>query len=208
MPKTLSETLNAVEVKVATRLATLRHDQGFTLKQLAQRSSLSESYLSRIENHKAAINIANLDIVARVLGVPISAFFEDTLSERPISVCRSGKGKTVRLREAKGLVAKMLASDKKGKLMEPFIVDLTSAEVKQEQKRHQGEEFVYVLAGECVFHYGKEKIRLQKGDSAYYDPRIPHLSMADPVKGCTVIAVVASRNYLFHGDINRLLVDE
>lgn len=208
MAKPQNEALNAVEVKVATRLANLRRDQRFTLKQLAQKCSLSESYLSRIENHKAAINIANLDSVAKVLGVPIAAFFEDSLSERPISVCRAGKGKAVRLRGSKGLLARMLASDKKGKLMEPFITDLTTAEEAQQQKRHQGDEFVYVLEGECVFNYGKEQLRLQKGDCVYYDPRIPHLSTAEPGKGCTVLAVVASRNYLFHGDVNRLLRDE
>lgn len=208
MPKHPNLALNAVEVKVATRLANLRRDQGFTLKQLAQKCSLSESYLSRIENHKAAINIANLNAVATVLGVPIAAFFDDILSERPISVCRGGAGKSVRLRGSKGLVARMLASDKKGKLMEPFIVDLNSAEERQQQQRHQGDEFVYVLEGECRFYYGKELIRLQKGDSVYYDPRIPHVSTADPEKGCTILAVVASRNYLFHGDINRLLSDE
>lgn len=208
MPKLPNQQFNAVEVNIATRLAGLRHDKGFTLKELAEKCGLSESYLSRIENHKAAINIANLDSMAKAFGVTVGTFFEDSHPEKPISVGRSGKGNVLRLRGSKGLVARMLASDKQGKLMEPMIVNLASAEERQQLQRHQGDEFIYVLEGECIFHYGKEEIRLKKGDSAYHDPRIPHIGLADPKKGCTILVVVASRNYLFHGDINRLLSDQ
>ena len=174
------------------------------MRQLASQCDLSESYLSRIENHKATINIANLARVAVVLGVPIAAFFEDTISARLISVCRAGRGKPVRL-SAKGLRVKMLAADKGSKLMEPIIVDLTTALEDPVQRSHQGDEFFYVLEGECSLHYGKDEIMLQKGDSVYYDPRIRHVTIPDPKKGCTVLSVVASRNYLFHGDLSRLL---
>lgn len=53
--------------------------------------------------------------------------------------------------------------------------------------------------------YGKDKIRLKEGDSVYYDPSVPHLAEPHRKLGCKVLAVVASRSYLFHGDITRLM---
>lgn len=204
-PSQEAETPKLVAVKVAERLAALRQEQGLTLRELARRCNLSESYLSRIENHKSAINIDNLNSVAMVLGVPITYFFEGAVTDRAITVCRAGKGKPVRLGNSRGLLVKMLAADKRAKLMEPFIVDLSSSREELEQRTHTGDEFFYVIDGECTLNYGKDTIHLAKGDSVYYDPRIPHLTV--PVKGlgCTVLAVVASRSYLFHGDLTRLL---
>jgi len=204
-PSPDAETPKLVAVKVADRLASLRREQGLTLRELAQRCGLSESYVSRIENHKSAISIDNLNRAALVLGVPVTYFFEGAVTDRPLTVCRAGKGKAIRLSNSKGLLIKMLAAEKRSKLMEPFVVDLTSSMEPQKRSTHSGDEFLYVLEGECMFHFGKDSIRLGKGDSVYYDPRIPHL--AEPIGGgeCTVLAVVASRSYLFHGDITRLL---
>ena len=203
--KSLHETPKLIEVRVAERLAAFRGEQGLTLKQLAMKCGLSDAYLSRVENHKAAVNIANLSNIALALGVPIAVFFEDNISERPISVCRKHEGQKVRLRSEKGLLLEMLAAEKKGKLMEPFIVDLASSKEKLVAKAHPGDEFFYVLVGECTLIYGKDKIHLKAGDSVYYDPSVPHFTTPDGKLGCRVLAVVASRSYLFHGDISRLM---
>ena len=72
-------------------------------------------------------------------------------------------------------------------------------------KSHGGEEFDYLLEGECRFIYGKEVIHLHRGDAIYYDATVPHA--AHPMKGKPgrMLVVVASRDYLFHGDLSRLL---
>ena len=202
--KQMNEAPNLIEINVADRLASLREDQGLTLRQLAIQCNLSESYLSRVENHKSAISIANLARVAVGLNAPVSVFFKENVSARLISVCRSGRGKLVRL-SSKGPQVLMLAADKGSKLMEPIIVDLATAPVDPVPRSHQGDEFIYVLEGKCTLVYGKDEMKLQKGDSVYYDPRIPHCTKPDPKEGCKVLSVVASRDYLFHGDLSRLL---
>lgn len=138
----MHEAPNMTEINVADRLASLRKDQGLTLRRLAIQCNLSESYLSRIENYKATINIANLARVAVVLGVPVAVFFADNISTRLISVCRSWRGKPVPLRSSKGLRVIMLAADKGSKLMEPFIADLSTALEDPVPRSHQGDEFI------------------------------------------------------------------
>jgi transcriptional regulator with XRE-family HTH domain len=193
------------EVRVADRLHQLRLDKGLTLAQLAAAAAMSQAFLSRVENHKASLPIAGLERVAKALGVPIAVFFQEDHQEMPISVCRAGRGSKGRIRGPRGFVFELLAGEKKGKLMEPIIADIATASRPVPLKSHPGEEFDYVIEGECILLYGKEQIHLRRGDAAYYDATVPHAARAIKGKPCRILAVVASRDYLFHGDLPRLL---
>ena len=194
----------AAEMVVARRLRQLRSEKGLTLKQLADAAGLSPAFLSRIENHKMSVPIASLERLAGALDVPIRAFFEGESVRPPIVLCRAGTGRRARLR-ARGFAYESVAADKQGKLMEPIIVSVTPQRPAPAPQPHSGEEFNYVIEGECDLIYGKERIRLRRGDAVYYDASVPH--MAQAVKGdtCRLLVVVASRDYLFHGDLSRLL---
>jgi transcriptional regulator with XRE-family HTH domain len=195
----------SAELRVADRLKRLRQEQGLTLKDLSSTARLSEAYLSRVENHKVAIPIATLERLANALGVSIAALFADDATSVPIAVCRSGQGKRGKLRGPRGFAYRMLADAKRGKLMEPLVVDVASASRVMPLKAHPGEEFNYVLEGEMVLRYGKQRMLLRTGDAVYYDATVPHASCAAAGKPCRVLAVVASRDYLFHGDLSRLI---
>jgi quercetin dioxygenase-like cupin family protein len=72
-------------------------------------------------------------------------------------------------------------------------------------KSHSGEEFNYVLEGECLLIYGDDRIHLREGDCVYYDASIPHAAHAIKGSPSRLLVVVSSRDYLFHGDLSRLL---
>ena len=105
------------EVKVADRLAAFRKDQGMTLQQLGAKVGLSSAYISRVENHKAAVTIATLSRLSVALRVSMSVFFEDDQENRHLTVCRSGEEKSVRLRKPVSIKVAILAWEKMGKLM-------------------------------------------------------------------------------------------
>ena len=193
------------EVRVANRLRQLRTDKGLTLKHLATRAGMSQAFLSRVENHKVSLPIAGLERLAKALGVPMVTFFEEDQRALPITVCRAGRGNKGRLRGKRGFVYEMLAAEKSGKLMEPLLVDIASAPEPMPFRSHPGDEFNYVLKGEFLLLYGKDAIRLTEGDACYYDATVPHA--ARPIRGKpgVILAVVASRDYLFHGDLSQLL---
>jgi transcriptional regulator with XRE-family HTH domain len=196
--------IGGAEVRVAARMRRLRTDKGMTLADLAERSGISSPFLSRVENHKASLTIAGLERVAAALGVPMSVFFEADELSQPIVICRSGTGRRTRLRGPNGLLLEMLAADKRGKLMEPLLVDLeTASDVTT--KSHPGEEFNFVLSGECELTFGDQTIRLLAGDSVYYDASVPHAARVPAGLRCRLLSIVASRDYLFHGDLTRLL---
>lgn len=192
------------EIRVANRLRELRRDKGMTLKSLAARVGLSDAFLSRVENYKCSIPIAGLEQISEILNVPLAAFFEEDARTVPITVCQVGRGKKGRVRGSKGFDYWMLAAEKKGKLMEPLYVEVTK-QSRPTPLQHSGDQFDYVLEGECRLIYGKQEILLQTGDSAYYDATVPHTRLLSGDQPCRLLVIVASRDYLFHGDLRQLL---
>lgn len=195
------------EIKVARKLAALRAESGLTLRDVADRCGLSDAYLNRVERQKTPINIANLEKVAAAFGAPLASFFEENAAQAPLVVTRAGSGKAARFRGRKGFKAELLADGKKGKLMEPILVDLGSAKTSVPLQSHPGQEFNYVLEGPCTFHFGKETIELSAGDAVYFDASVPHVCRAADTGPARILAVVASANYPLHGNISVLLDD-
>jgi len=190
---------------VAAIVRSLRQQQGLSLSALAEGSHLSSGYLSRVENNLASLTLQNLAQVAAALKVPVSAFFDAEASPRPLVVVRAGRGKLQRMTGRKALRMELLAAEKRGKLMEPMLVEFAPERTRQPLRAHPGEEFNLILSGTCRFFYGKEDLSLECGDSVYYDASVPHAVQADGGKPCRLFAAVASRDYLFHGDVSKLL---
>ncbi len=204
-PKSTSRPPGTAEINVARRLAALRAESGLTLRNVAEQTGLSDAYLNRVERQKTPINIANLEKVEFAFGVPLSSFFEADEARDPLVITRAGQGRKVRFRGPTGFRSEMLAERKKGKLMEPILVDLASAKAVVPLQSHPGQEFNYVMEGRCVFHLGKQQIELAVGDSIYFDASIPHVCRAADNGSARILAVVASPNYPLHGNISVLL---
>lgn len=195
----------AIDEKVAATVRSLRLQQGLSLSALAKAARLSAAYLSRVENHLASLTLQNLAMVAAALNVPVSAFFNEDAMTLPLVVVRAGQGKIQRMKGRKALQMELLAAEKRGKLMEPMAVEFAPEQIPQPLRAHPGEEFNLIISGECRFLYGKEQISLRAGDSVYYDASVPHAVQATGSQSCRLLAVVASRDYLFHGDLSKLL---
>src|ERR671922_2028860 len=74
MPSTQPDV--AVEVDVGERLRELRRFRRATLRTIAERSGLSESFLSQVERGRSSASIASLRRIADALGVSMADLFE------------------------------------------------------------------------------------------------------------------------------------
>ncbi|HEU5078982.1 MAG TPA: cupin domain-containing protein [Opitutaceae bacterium] len=201
----MSDKLSSVEIRVANRLAALRKEVGMTLRELAAKTGLSDAYLSRVENGRIAVTLASLEKLAEVFATPIATFFEEELKPSRLVICRRGKGQKVRFRGRSGTVSQLLAEEKHGKLMEPLIVDVSSATKPVEPLAHPGEEFNYVISGSCQFLFDGESHLLRQGDSVYFDATAPHAVHAIEDQECKLLAVVTSRDFQIHRNISKVL---
>lgn len=178
------------------RVAALRRARGFTLRALSERSGISESMLSRLENRHAMINAHSLLRLAAALEVDIAALFHDgageTIRTGRRTVTRSGMGvhrRTGRFR------FELLCADLAGKKMVPSINRIAATTLADVGglRAHPGEEFIFVLAGPVVIHTEcYAPMTLASGDSVYIDSTMAH-AYTRGVKGDeAIILVVAS----------------
>lgn len=205
LPRPPTRPPGVAEIHVARRMAALRQENKLTLREVSERTGISATYLNRVERQKTPINIVNLEKVAVAFGVALASFFEADDATRPLVITRAGEGKKMRFRGRKGFRVELLAEAKKGKLLEPMLVDLSSAETQVALQSHPGQEFNYVVEGRCVFIYGKEKFDLGVGDAVYFDATVPHVCRATTSAPTRMLAIVASRDYPLHGNIAVLL---
>ena len=89
--------------------------------------------------------------------------------------------------------------------MEPILVDVNSAEPNMAMQAHEGQEFIFVHKGKCLFHYGKDTHQIEEGYSLYFDSSVGHKVEPIANEKCKLISIVTSKDYSFHKNITRLL---
>src|SRR5580692_3068016 len=71
------------------RLRELRLQRGWTLEELACRSSLSKAFLSRLESGGRQASIAAALTLARIFDVSLASLFESELATEPCVIVRA-----------------------------------------------------------------------------------------------------------------------
>jgi transcriptional regulator with XRE-family HTH domain len=195
----------AIEQSISRRVAALRREVGLTLKEFGDKTGLSDTYLSRVENGHTALTIASLARIAKVFATPLHTFFDDDIAPQPLVIHRAGTGRKVRFRGRAGTLVSLVADEKQGKLMEPLIVDVASAPREVPAQAHTGEEFNYVIEGSCRLRFGRDEHVLSAGDAIYFDATVEHALHAIDGRPCRILAVVCSRDFHFHRNISKVV---
>ena len=173
---TQSELTQAEMTRLGGRLRDLRAGQGWTQDDLARRTGLSKSYLSRIEDGDRQPSLASLLSLAQAYGISLAALFSDPAAEnRQCAVVYAG---TLPPQEGNGLSYTPLSSLHAAG-MQPIRVTVSAWREGGEMYRHDGEEWLHVLSGTLRLALAGEVYRLHPGDSAHFDARVPHRLSAE-----------------------------
>lgn len=170
----------------------LRMAAGATGGELAQRSGVSSSMLSRIERGLVSPSVETLDRIAGGLGVPISRFFSDQPSRTDFCHVRAGCGPVV---DRIGAVAdyryELLGHVLSGNLfVEPYLVTLLPGAQPYVTFQHPGLKFLYFLCGEVRYRYGAKAVEVRAGDSLLFDATALHGIEAISTQPVTYLSVV------------------
>lgn len=160
------------------RLRDLRRDKGWTLAEVADRSGLAISTISKAERGIIALTYDRLEQLAHGVGVDMAAFFDAEGSNfEPGGFAIARKGDFER-QETGNYVYEMLFSDVWNKAMRPMMGTLKARELKDfdEFVRHPGQEFLMVMEGTVtVFMERRDPVELNQGDCIYFDSAMGHL---------------------------------
>ena len=151
------------------------------MAKLAAATGISDATISRVETGKTLVSAHNLYVLAKVLGVDITAFYSH--SAHPLqsgirSVSRGGQGQDL---ATERFMTTILAGDLSNKQMHPAInvITQTTLEPGNALTGHSGEEFLFVLEGQLILHSAHyAPLLLDAGDSLYFDGTMPHAYLA------------------------------
>lgn len=174
------------------RLRQLRRDRGWTLAEVAERSGLAISTISKAERGVISLTYDRLSQLAQGLEVDLAAFFNaEGQSFEPGSFAVARKGEFKR-QETPNYVYEMLFPDLWNKAMTPMMGSLKARELVdfEDFVRHPGQEFLVVMEGAVtVFVEGRAPVRLEAGDSIYFDSAVGHLYASDGDRDARILVV-------------------
>ncbi len=181
---------------VGEKIKSLRESKNISREDLAERSGLSVEQVTSIEEDVNLPSLAPLIKIARVLGVRLGTFLDDSSDLGPVITRKTDKIDSISFSNNSSESRKhmdyfALSKAKSGRHMEPFIIDIASADnLSFTSSSHEGEEFIFVLEGTIEINYGKETYTLNAGDSIYYDSIVAHHVHAYQGADAKILAVV------------------
>ena len=180
--------------EIGVKIKEIRELRGVSVEDLSERCAISVEQINKIEAGDSTASLTPLLKIARGLGVRLGTFLDDIEQSSPVITRACDGSKVVRFAgscDKNGLDFHALAANKRDRNMEPFIIDVHRPCCSNfELSSHEGEEFIFVLAGELEIAYGKECYHLAAGDSIYYDSIVPHHVHATGDNDARILAVV------------------
>jgi DNA-binding transcriptional MerR regulator/mannose-6-phosphate isomerase-like protein (cupin superfamily) len=177
--------------ELPARLAALRRDKGFTLRDVAQKIGVSASFISAIERGQGMPSFATLHKMAEVYGTTVLSFFNVEGDRRKLV-----RRKDRRILRASGPSVQMelLAFD--ATLMEPHLMRIAPRTSSGGSYRHIGEELVYILEGKLELWLDEiERYVLEPGDSLYFKSTQAHRWRSLTDRECVVLWVNAPPSF-------------
>jgi transcriptional regulator with XRE-family HTH domain len=178
----------------------LRSRNGWTLKEMSQRSGIPVSTLSKVEHDRLTLTYDKLQQLSERLNIHMSELFaegETTPSVNPVMGRRSIGTLDRALRvNTPNYDYYYLCTELRQKRMIPNLTKIRAKSLAEfgDLVRHHGEEFIYVLTGQLIVHTEfYDPVVLSAGESIYIDSAMGHAYLAG--EGCDeaiALAVMSS----------------
>jgi transcriptional regulator with XRE-family HTH domain len=173
---------------LGTSLRALRQGRRLSVREVAEATGISPSFLSLVETGRSDITIGRLTRLVDFFDVSLV----DLLEAQPAAdahIVRPGEQPRLHS-EAEGIDIFLLVPDMR-RAMQPMLLAFEPGAALAEYGQHPGEEWVHVLEGRLSLELeGEEPRTLDAGDSAYYSASHPHsFRNADPKRPLRVLCV-------------------
>jgi transcriptional regulator with XRE-family HTH domain len=174
-------------------LRDIRRFRRATLRTIAQRAGVSESFLSQVERGRSSASVASLRRIAGALGVSVADLFDSSGPPRPQVLRRDD-------RPSLGfgiLGTKRLLTPRPLQHLEVFVGDLdVGGSTGQEPYAHgDSEELLIVLTGNVQLELGGDVHELETGDSIDYRSSTPHRVINIGDERAEVIWIISPPSY-------------
>ena len=161
---------------------------------MSERTGLSISTLSKIENDLMELSYTRMIAISEALGVNLTELMSEVGTTPSVvtarrSITRLGDRSVT---EDNNYVSKYLNTDISKKQMIPAIVTVKHRSLAAfgPMSTHTGEEFILVLSGEIELHTEHyNPVKLAEGESIYIDSTMPHAMITIGKKLAQILSV-------------------
>lgn len=174
------------------RLRRIRKQNNWTLADVAKRSGIAISTVSKIERGLMSPSYQRFMQLAEGLGIDVAELFTsegETFAPGSFTLTRAGQAEP---HATGGYFYEMLGADLRNKQMIPMFSSLQSHETRElpEFNKHAGEEFLMVLDGTLDVRFeDREPVQLDVYDSIYFDSNIGHRYISTGEANATFVVV-------------------
>jgi transcriptional regulator with XRE-family HTH domain len=178
---------------LARRIHVLRRSKGLTLRELAARADVTESFLSQVERGLTSPSISTLRRIASGLGESVGSMFDE--AHEPGELLRVADRLVIKY---PGLKARdeFITPSRGGRLqvIESFIEP--GGGTGDEPYAHESdEECVVVLEGSIDLTIGEVAYHLDVGDSITHSSRLPHSNRNNGENVARVLFILTPPSY-------------
>ena len=187
--------MNSEPTFIGKKIKLLRETKNISFEEMVERTGIDAQFYQLLEEDKEIPALGDLIKIVRVLGVRLGMLLDDYQDDGPVvNYAGESAGHNV-IRSTNGvsrtITYNSLSNRKGNRHMDTYTLEVTPAVGEITLSSHEGEEFLYVLEGEAMISYGKEKYHLKAGDSIYYDSIVPHhIGYASESESARMLAVI------------------
>lgn len=175
-------------------LRSLRAHNGWTLKEMSERSGIPLSTLSKIEHDRLTLTYDKLQQLSQRLNIRMSELFaEPTGAPEPAVTARRSIGRVddaIRVK-TKNYDYYYLCPELRRKRMIPVLTRIRAKSIEEfgALVHHSGEEYIHVLEGRIEVHTEfYDPVVLEAGEAVYIDSNMGHAYIA--ADGCDEAVVL------------------
>ena len=158
-----------------------RKAKNLTLEETARAAGIGRSTLSKIENNQTRPSFDIIRRLTQTLELETPQLFvqapQSNISGRR-DFTPAGQGE---VKDTPTYHHELLCNELTSKRMVPYISTIRARDVSDFDTwvRHTGEEFMFVLSGELMFHSEHYRpLKMRQGDSIYYDSGMGHCCLS------------------------------
>jgi len=157
-------------MKIGERIKNLRELSNLTQEELAGRAGLTKGFISQIERDLTSISLDSFIQILGAMDENISDFFRESSAEK--IVYREIDRVTIEKEKIQRF--ELLVPGSTNRRLEPILLTLRKGQVTPKERPHEGEEFGFVLRGRVTLRFGKEALKLKKGECFYLSAEKEH----------------------------------
>jgi len=205
-PRGFCDKAMATTDKVGERIRRRRMEMGLNLRQLAEKTGVSASFLSQVEHGKVNVSLGSLQNISEALNVPLLYFVKEQVSEKGMV---SSQGSETH--ESALAYQPVIRADARPQMFFPFsgvsyellvpgfgqkmVAFLCKfapgTENVVRQLREPTEEFIYVVSGKLLVGLESGRFELDAGDTIYFSGNeLREILCASPEEEVVWISVI------------------